>query len=132
MSIDGMSSCIHAVKDIEKGNIHHCFLEMSACPGSCIGGPAMEKNHRAPVRDYITVSYTHLDVYKRQGLYMSKTTNKARMQKTFRLVELALLTAIIAVMTFTPIGYLDVYKRQGMPFAIRSIRLQRQKKRVFR
>lgn len=28
---------------------------MSACPGSCIGGPAMEKNHRAPVRDYITV-----------------------------------------------------------------------------
>lgn len=55
MSIDGMSSCIHAVKDIEKGNIHHCFIEMSACPGSCIGGPAMEKNHRAPVRDYITV-----------------------------------------------------------------------------
>ena len=42
MSIDGMSSCIHAVKDIEKGNIHHCFIEMSACPGSCIGGPAME------------------------------------------------------------------------------------------
>ena len=37
---------------------------------------------------------------------MSKTTNKARTQKTVRLVELALLTAIIAVMTFTPIGYL--------------------------
>ena len=39
---------------------------------------------------------------------MSKTTNKARMQKTVRLVELALLTAIIAVMTFTPIGYLKL------------------------
>ena len=46
----------------------------------------MEKNHRAPVRDYITVrrfaedagdndfksvSYTHLDVYKRQILNMT-------------------------------------------------------------
>lgn len=28
--------------------------------------------------------------------------------KTVRLVELALLTAIIAVMTFTPIGYLKL------------------------
>lgn len=55
MAIDGMSSCIHALKDITGGGIHRCFIEMSACPGSCIGGPAMEKNHRALVRDYIAV-----------------------------------------------------------------------------
>ena len=32
-----------------------CFIEMSACPGSCIGGPAMGKNRRAAVRDFVTV-----------------------------------------------------------------------------
>lgn len=55
MTVDGMSSCIHAIKDIIAGNIHKCFIEMSACPGSCTGGPVMEKNHRAMVRDYIAV-----------------------------------------------------------------------------
>lgn len=37
---------------------------------------------------------------------MSKTASKATLQKTIRLVEISMLTAIIAVMTFTPIGYL--------------------------
>lgn len=38
---------------------------------------------------------------------MSKTkTNKTNLQKTVKLVEMAMLTAIIVVMTFTPIGYL--------------------------
>jgi uncharacterized Fe-S cluster-containing protein len=29
---------------------------MSACYGSCIGGPAMDRQHHAPVRDYIIVN----------------------------------------------------------------------------
>lgn len=29
---------------------------MSACSGSCIGGPVMEKFHRAPVKDYMAVA----------------------------------------------------------------------------
>ena len=33
-----------------------CFIEMSACAGSCVGGPVMEKYHRSPVRDYAAVS----------------------------------------------------------------------------
>jgi uncharacterized Fe-S cluster-containing protein len=33
-----------------------CFIEMSACAGSCIGGPLMEKAGNAPVRDYIAVN----------------------------------------------------------------------------
>ncbi len=56
MSIDGTESCISALRDIESGKIHNCFIEMSACIGSCIGGPVMEKYHRSPVRDYIAVS----------------------------------------------------------------------------
>lgn len=53
--IDGMDNCIAALKDIEKGNIAHCFIEMSACSGSCINGPVIDKHHRAPIRDYMAV-----------------------------------------------------------------------------
>jgi len=53
-AIDGVESCIGVLKEIEKGNVHKCFIEMSACVGSCIGGPAMEK--RMLLKDYAAVS----------------------------------------------------------------------------
>ncbi len=57
IALDGIENCIDALKDIESGKIHKCFIEMSACAGSCIGGPVMEKYHRtAPVKDYITIA----------------------------------------------------------------------------
>lgn len=56
MAIDGVENCIAALKEIENGNIHHCFIEMSACIGSCVGGPVMEKYHRSPVKDYMAVA----------------------------------------------------------------------------
>ena len=57
LAIDGVENCISALKDIESGKIHRCFVEMSACAGSCIGGPVMEKYHsRSPISDYVSVS----------------------------------------------------------------------------
>lgn len=56
LALDGVENCMAALKDIENGKIHHCFIEMSACAGSCIGGPVMEKYHRSPVRDYASIS----------------------------------------------------------------------------
>ena len=56
MAIDGTDNCIAALRDIQSGKIHRCFIEMSACVGSCIGGPVMEKYHRSPVKDYMSVS----------------------------------------------------------------------------
>ena len=56
MVVDGMDNCIQAIQDVLNGNLHHCFIEMSACAGSCIGGPIMEKRRRAPVRDYIAIT----------------------------------------------------------------------------
>ena len=43
IALDGVDNCISALKDIESGKIHKCCVEMSACVGSCIGGPVMEK-----------------------------------------------------------------------------------------
>ncbi|MDE6036013.1 MAG: 4Fe-4S binding protein [Ruminococcus sp.] len=56
MTVDGVENCIDALKDIRSGNIHKCFIEMSACSGSCIGGPVMEKHKHNKVRDFVTVS----------------------------------------------------------------------------
>ena len=56
LALDGVENCIAALRDIEHGKIHHCFIEMSACAGSCIGGPVMEKFHRSPVKDYVSVA----------------------------------------------------------------------------
>ncbi len=57
LALDGVENCIAALKDIESGKIHKCFIEMSACVGSCIGGPVMEKYHNtSPIKDFITVA----------------------------------------------------------------------------
>ncbi len=66
IALDGVQNCIDALRDIENGKIHKCFIEMSACVGSCIGGPVMEKyNRTAPVKDYITIAnYAGKDDFK--------------------------------------------------------------------
>ena len=57
VALDGVENCIAALRDIESGKIHKCFIEMSACVGSCVGGPVMEKFHTSsPVKDYVAVS----------------------------------------------------------------------------
>ena len=56
LAIDGAENCIEALKDIENGKIHHCFLELSTCAGSCVGGPVMEKRRHSPVHDYLSVA----------------------------------------------------------------------------
>lgn len=56
LALDGVENCIAALKDIRAGGLHKCFIEMSACVGSCVGGPVMEKYHRSPVKDYLAVA----------------------------------------------------------------------------
>ena len=54
IALDGVENCMAALQDVIDGKLDHCFLEMSACVGSCVGGPAME-NRRYPVRDRMAV-----------------------------------------------------------------------------
>ncbi len=56
LALDGVENCIAALEDIARGKIHKCFIEMSACAGSCVGGPVMEKYHSSPVKDYMAVA----------------------------------------------------------------------------
>ena len=56
LAIDGMEKCMAALRDIESGKVHRCFIEMSACEGSCISGPIMTKANNMPIMDYIAVA----------------------------------------------------------------------------
>lgn len=56
LTVDGTDNCRAALEDIAAGNLHRCFIEMSACAGSCIGGPVMEKYSNSPVRHYQAVT----------------------------------------------------------------------------
>ena len=57
VAIDGVENCMSVLRDIEKGKIHKCFIEMSSCSGSCVGGPVIEKyHHDSSIKDYIEVA----------------------------------------------------------------------------
>ena len=82
IAIDGVENCIAALKDIEAGNVHNCFIEMSACTGSCIGGPVMEKFHRSPVKDYLSVS----DYAGKSDFEVSQPTG-GELEKHFEIID---------------------------------------------
>ena len=45
ISLSGYKDCVQAIEDICKGNVSKCFVEMSFCEGSCVGGPSFQKNN---------------------------------------------------------------------------------------
>ena len=62
--VDGVESCMEALNELEQGNLHRCFIEMSACKGSCIAGPATRRGRQAPLDCALRVN-----VYAGRGDY---------------------------------------------------------------
>lgn len=64
LAVDGIENCISAIKDLAEGQLENCFVEMSACAGSCVGGPLMVHKGRAPIRKTLAVQrYAGKDDY---------------------------------------------------------------------
>lgn len=82
MAIDGTENCISALKDISEGKIHRCFIEMSACVGSCVGGPVMEKFHSSPIKDYLAVAH-----FAKDKDFEVVQPEEIEMQKNFTAIE---------------------------------------------
>ncbi len=55
VTVDGVDNCIAAITDLLAGKLENCFIEMSACKGSCIGGPVMSRGYH-PITDFLTVN----------------------------------------------------------------------------
>ena len=83
IALDGVENCISALRDIESGKIHKCFIEMSACVGSCIGGPVMEKYHStSPIKDYISIAS-----YAGEGDFKVEQPGAMSLKKHFSMIE---------------------------------------------
>ncbi len=83
VTVDGVENCIAVLKDIEKGKIHKCFIEMSACVGSCVGGPVIEKyHHSSNIKDYIEVAN-----YAGEKDFQVAQPKAVELRKTFSYIE---------------------------------------------
>ena len=58
LSVDGMERCIDALGEVVSGRLKGCFIEMSACRGSCIGGPSFRRKAAALLSRRISVERT--------------------------------------------------------------------------
>lgn len=56
VAVDGIDNCIAALEDVAARHVSNCFMEMSACKGSCVNGPVMEKYHPWFITDYLSVT----------------------------------------------------------------------------
>ena len=56
LAVDGMENCRAVLDEIKNGNIHRCFVEMSACEGGCVGGPFMKEYAGSPVSHYQSIT----------------------------------------------------------------------------
>jgi len=50
IAVDGLSNCMYALEEICAGRLSNCFIEMSACEGSCVGGHATGNNAPHKIR----------------------------------------------------------------------------------
>ena len=82
MAIDGIENCIAALRDIENGKVHKCFIEMSSCVGSCVGGPVMEKFHKSPIKDYMAVA-----AFAGKNDFEVSQPDSLEIKKTFTMIE---------------------------------------------
>lgn len=94
LAIDGLENCAQALQDIIAGNLTKCFVEMSACAGSCINGPAMDKDRRAPVREYIAVRK-----YARENDFAVEPRDATALKKSFPYIGVKMLMPGSAAIT---------------------------------
>ena len=53
--VDGTENCVNVLKEISEGKMGKCFIEMSACYGSCVSGPVIERNRHACISNTVIV-----------------------------------------------------------------------------
>jgi len=88
VEVAGMDESIAAIKDILSGKVHHVFIEMSSCAGSCVNGPAIPASsrsllssllsvyHSAGKLDYDVADYSYAELKKRMPGF-------AKVEKTY-------------------------------------------------
>ena len=89
LAADGIINILRVLESLEDEKIHGLkFVELSACNGGCVGGvltvenPYVAESKTKKITRYLPVSYTHLDVYKRQHKSRLLTAYESHRAKT--------------------------------------------------
>ena len=75
IAVDGLDKCLEVLEEVRAGSLHRCFIELSACMGSCANGPLMPK--RAPAANTASILK-----YTREGDFEIDAPNKALITRT--------------------------------------------------
>ena len=55
LAVDGLEKCAEVLEEIRAGRLHRCFLELSACPGSCANGPLLGEHISTPAQNAMRI-----------------------------------------------------------------------------
>lgn len=64
VSVDGLRNSMAAIDDVINGRLPGCFIEMSACNGSCVGGPSFQRRELSALAGEIQVESIALAPYE--------------------------------------------------------------------
>lgn len=81
LHVDGTENCVNALREIVDGKMGKCFIEMSACYGSCVSGPVIERNRHACVSNTVTV-----DKYAKERDFDALALSDEKMTKEIKFI----------------------------------------------
>ena len=55
LTVDGIQECIDLFSSMAKGELDHCFVEVNACKGGCVNGPAKTRGEETRFRAALDV-----------------------------------------------------------------------------
>ena len=82
LALDGIEKCTEVLEEIRAGSLHRCFIELSACPGSCANGPLLGEHLSTPAQNTMRVLR-----YAAAGDFAVEQPEKERCARTFSTLQ---------------------------------------------
>ncbi|MDE7280512.1 MAG: 4Fe-4S binding protein, partial [Ruminiclostridium sp.] len=79
--VDGTENCVNVLREISEGKMGKCFIEMSACYGSCVSGPVIERNRHACISNTVVV-----DKYAKENDFDATPLDDKAMEKEMKFI----------------------------------------------
>lgn len=77
IALDGIDNCVEAFKEIEHGNLKKCFIEMSACKGSCVNGPGITNHGTSIIKNTLKIdNYAGKNNFEENTIYDNEYMTK--------------------------------------------------------
>lgn len=82
LAVDSIEKCSEVLGEIRAGSLHRCFIELSACPGSCANGPLLGEHLSTPAQNTMRVLR-----YATGGDFPVEQPDKERCSRTFSTLQ---------------------------------------------